>query len=90
MSDQKPLRALVIDPDAGALTDAVRHLVRKGFHVAGRMTPVDSLEYVRRARPNLVLLGRTFWDQGWGPEILAASPETVVMPVRDTVSPNAA
>jgi hypothetical protein len=81
MSDNKTLRALVIDPDARALTDAVRLLTRRGFHVAGRITPVDSLEYVRRARPDVVLLGLPFWEEGWGTEILGVSPETVVLPI---------
>ena len=76
------LRALVIDPDPRLIADAVRVLALNGFHVAGRITPEDSLEYIRRARPHVALLGRTFWDQGWGAEILAASPETVILPVR--------
>lgn len=81
MSDNT-LRALVIDPDPRVLADAVRVLTLKGFHVAGRTTPDDSLDYVRRARPHVALLGRTFWEEGWGGEILAASPETVILPVR--------
>jgi hypothetical protein len=76
------LRALVIDPDPRVLADAVRVLTLKGFHVAGRLTPDDSLDYIRRARPHVALLGRTFWEEGWGVEILAASPETVILPVR--------
>ena len=77
----KTLRALVIDPDPRVLADAVRALVRQGIHVAGRTTPEDSLEYVRRARPNVVLLGRPFWEQGWRAEILGASPATLVLPI---------
>jgi hypothetical protein len=83
MSD-KTLRALVIDPDPRVLADAVRALAHRGFHVAGRITPDDSLDYVRRARPHVVLLGRTFWEQGWATEILVASPETVILPARKT------
>lgn len=81
MSDTN-LRALVIDPDPRVLADAGRLLALNGFHVAGRLTPDDSLEYIQRARPQVALLGRTFWEQGWGVEILAASPETVILPVR--------
>jgi len=77
----KTLRALVIDPDPRVLADAVRVLAHKGFHVAGRITPDDAVEYVRRARPDVVLLGLPFWEQGWGPEFLAAAPETVVIPI---------
>jgi hypothetical protein len=80
MSD-KALRALVIDPDPRVLANAVRVLAHKGIHVAGRITPEDSLDYVRRAAPDVVLLGLTFWEAGWGPEFLAASPETVVIPI---------
>jgi hypothetical protein len=76
------MRALVMDPEPRVLADAVRVLARKGFHVAGRVTTDDSLEYIRRARPDLVLLGRPFWEQGWGHEILAVSPETVVLPIK--------
>jgi len=81
MSDTN-LRALVIDPDPRVLADAVRLLTLQGFHVAGRITADDSLEYVSRARPHVALLGRTVWEQGWGVEILAASPETVILPAR--------
>ena len=81
MSDTT-LRALVIDPDPRVLADAVRVLALNGFRVAGRITPEDSLDYIRRARPHVALLGRTFWEEGWGAEILAASPETVILPVR--------
>ena len=80
MSD-KALRALVIDPDPRVLANAVRVLAHKGIHVAGRITPDDSLDYVKRARPDVVLLGLGYWEQGWGSEILAVSPETVVIPV---------
>ena len=77
------LRALVIDPDPHVLANAVRMLAQKGIHVAARITPDDSLDYVKRARPNVVLLGRGFWNEGWRTEILAASPQTVVLPVHE-------
>ena len=75
------LRALVIDPDPNVLANIVQVLAHKGFHVATRLTPDDSLNYVRRSRPEVVLLGLPFWEEGWSSEILAASPKTVVMPI---------
>lgn len=75
------LRALVIDPDPTVLANIVHVLAHKGFHVATRLTPDDSLNYVRRSRPEVVLLALPFWEEGWSSEILAASPETVVIPV---------
>jgi hypothetical protein len=77
----KTLRALVIDPDPRALADAAGVLAGRGFRVAGRTAPDDALEYVRRARPNVVLLGETFWKDGWGAEIRNAAPGTVVVPL---------
>ena len=76
----KTLQALVIDPNIKILADLVRPLTRKGFRVSARTSPDDVLDYVRRSRPELVLLGRTFWQAGWAPRILAASPGTVVTP----------
>ena len=74
----KPLQALVMDANLKVLADLVRPLTLKGFRVAARTSPEGVLDYVRRSRPQLVLLGRTFWQEGWAPEILAASPGTVV------------
>jgi len=76
----KTLQALVVDPNLGILADLVRPLTLKGFRVAARTTTDDVLDYVRRSRPELVLLGRPFWQAGWAPQILAASPGTVVAP----------
>ncbi|HZE98885.1 MAG TPA: hypothetical protein VE981_17890 [Planctomycetota bacterium] len=75
------LRALVIDSDPRVLANIVHVLAHTGFHVATRLGPDDSLNYVRRSRPDVVLLGLPFWEQGWGSDILAASPDTVVIPV---------
>lgn len=76
----RPLRALVLDPDPRAFADVVATLAPKGFHVAARLAPDDSLDYVRRTRPNVVLLGRPYWEDGWMARIQAASPGTVVVP----------
>jgi hypothetical protein len=81
VSHPNALRALVIDPDLRALTTAVRTLAHQGFHVAGRITPDDSLDYIRRARPNVVLLGAPFWGEDWASRIRTASPRTVVVPL---------
>ena len=78
------LRALVIDADPGVLADVVRVLAPKGFHVATRLSPDDALDYVRRSKPNVVLLGVPYWDQGWGAKVVAASPGTVVVPAPRT------
>ena len=84
----KTLQALVIDPNLKVLIDLVRPLTLKGFRVAARTSPEDVLDYVRRSRPELVLLGRKFWQAGWAPEILAASPGTVVAPVAEVPEPD--
>jgi hypothetical protein len=84
----KNLQALVIDPNLKVLADLVRPLTLKGFRVAARTSPEGVLDYVRRSRPQLVLLGRQFWQAGWGPEILAASPGTVVAPVAELPEPD--
>ena len=74
------LQALVIDPNLGILADLVRPLTQKGFRVAARTTPDDVIDYVRRSRPGLVLLGRKYWQAGLAPQILEASPGTLVAP----------
>lgn len=77
----KTLRALVIDPDPRVLADVAGVLAGRGFRVAGRIAPDDALEYVRRARPNVVLLGEAFWKDGWAPQLRGAAPGTVVVPL---------
>lgn len=76
-----PLRALVIDSDPRVLADVARTLTHRGFRIAVHRSAVDALDYVRRARPDLVLLGVSLWQEGWATEILAIAPETVVVPV---------
>lgn len=78
-----PMSALVIDPDPTVLTRVVRTLGHPGLRIAARLSPEDALEYVERSRPDIVLLGIRYWEDGWGPEILAVSPDTVVFPVVD-------
>lgn len=77
----RTLRALVIDPDPRVLGEIVRALAPRGFRVAGRRTPDDTLDYVRRAQPDVVLLGRPFMTESWKTQIRGASPRTVVVPV---------
>jgi len=78
----KDMHALVIDPDPATLT-RIAGLLDHGFRISTRLSPADAMEYVARARPHVVLLGIDYWQDGWGSEILAASPETVVVPVLD-------
>ncbi|MBV8880518.1 MAG: hypothetical protein JO332_11170 [Planctomycetaceae bacterium] len=75
------LRALVIESDPAALARIAGLLDHKGFRIAARPSPDDSLDYVARTRPDVVLLGIDYWNQGWDSRILAASPATVVFPV---------
>ena len=77
------LSALVIHAEPSVLTRIARTLGHAGLKIATRVSPEDSLDYIARSRPDVVLLGIEFWQDGWGAEILAASPETVVMPVLD-------
>lgn len=80
MSIKSP-RALLIDTNLKALSELVRPLAQKGFRIAARPSPEGAIDYIRRSRPDLVLLGARFWQEGLGREILAASPGTVVVPV---------
>lgn len=77
----KILSALAIDENRDVLANIAHILAHQGFRIAARTSPADSLDYVRRARPEIVLLGMSFWKEGWGIEILEASPESVVIPV---------
>jgi len=78
----KDMHALVIDPDPATLT-RIAGLLDHGFRISTRLSPRDAMDYVARARPDVVLLGIDYWQDGWASEILAASPETVVVPVLD-------
>ncbi len=78
-----PMSALVIDPDPAALARIARTLGHHGLRIAVRRSPEDALEYVGRSRPDVVLLNIGYWEDGWGSEILAISPDTVVFPVVD-------
>lgn len=83
------MHAVVIDADPTTLS-RVAGLLDHGFRISTRLSPRDSLEYVARTKPDVVLLGLDYWREGWGPEILAASPETVVLPVLDIPEKSAA
>lgn len=74
------IRVVLIDTDRAALTQAAHRLAHAGVHVVVRPQPRGALDFIGRARPEVVLLGERFWRQGWARRIRAASPETVVFP----------
>jgi hypothetical protein len=78
-----PLSALVIDPDPSVLSRVAGTLGHHGLRIAARLSPEESLDYIARSRPDVILLGLAFWQDGWSSEILAASPGSVVIPVVD-------
>ena len=82
MSTVQPL-AIVIDPDLGLLSRATRVLSGARYQILTRLSPAGLPHVVRTLRPELILLGLSFWDQGWGPLLGSASPETVVLPFGD-------
>ncbi len=76
-----PPLALVIDQDFGFLGRAVELLTRTGFQVRARLSPNGIRDYTRSLRPDVILLGTVFWEQGWAPVLRSLSPESVVFPV---------
>ena len=72
------IRVVLIDSDRDVLT----RLAGQGVNVVVRPQPRGALDFIGRARPEVVLLGERFWAQGWARRIRAASPETVVFPAR--------
>lgn len=76
-----PIRALIIDPDPRVLANVAHVLAHRGFRITARRSAEEAIDYVRRSRPDVVLLGVALWEEGWGTQILAAAPETVVVPV---------
>lgn len=67
MSD---IRVVVIGRDVPPLRPGTRVVVRPSIH--------EALGYVRRARPEVVLLSRELW--GWARAVAVHSPESVVFP----------
>ena len=75
--------AIVIDSDLGVLSRAERALKTARYQALSRLSPSGLLDVLRAVRPELILLGLPFWDEGWGPVLRSASPETVVFPLGD-------
>lgn len=76
----RPL-AIVVDSDFGLLSTAVRMAAEARYQVIGRLSPRGLMDLVATLRPELVLLGVPFWDQGWGSLFRTESPETLVFPL---------
>lgn len=76
-----PPLALVIDHDFGFLGRAVELLGRSGFQVHARLSPSGLREFTSALRPDVILLGLPFWEQGWAPVLRRQSPESIVFPV---------
>lgn len=74
------IRVVLIESDPDVLSRAAHRLAESGVHVVVRPQPRGALDFIGRTRPEVVLLGRRFWAQGWSRRIRAASPETVVFP----------
>ena len=78
-----PIRVVVLESDRDILNRVVRRLESADLHLVARASPDDALDYVRRARPEVVLLGADFWGADWARRFSHASPETVVFPILD-------
>lgn len=66
------IRVVVIGSDVPAL--------RAGTRVVVRPSILEALGYVRRARPEIVLLSPELWRRGWARAVAVHSPESVVFP----------
>jgi hypothetical protein len=64
------IRVVVVGSEIPAL--------RPGHRVVVRPSIQEALGYIRRARPELVLLPRALW--GWARAVVVHSPETLVFP----------
>jgi hypothetical protein len=80
MTTEPPL-VIVVDPDVGLLSQTLRLLGRSRYQGLGRRSPQGLMIVLKALRPELLLLARSFWDQGWGPLLRQASPETIVFPI---------
>lgn len=74
------VRVVVVDADPRARARLVSRLEAPGVRVVARSSPEDALEFVARARPELVLLGAEAWSLGWSPRFTGVSPDTIVFP----------
>jgi hypothetical protein len=80
MNSAPPL-AIVVDSDVGVLSQTIRLLGNARYQALGRLSPRGLMSVLKTLQPELLLLGRSFWQQGWGPLLRQASPETVVFPI---------
>jgi DNA-binding response OmpR family regulator len=76
-----PLRAVAIDTDTRALGTLAHNLTHRGYRLVARPAPAESLEYVRKVRPEIVLLGAAWWRDGWPEALRRASPRSVLLPI---------
>lgn len=65
-----PVRIVVVGSTIPRLRPGARVIVRSSIH--------EALGYIRRERPELVLLGPELW--GWARAVGRHSPETLVFP----------
>ena len=54
--------------------------LRPGPRVVARPSIQEALGYIRRVRPELVLLSPELWARGWARAVAVHSPETLVFP----------
>lgn len=80
MSDVLPL-ALVIDYDFGFLGRAADSVSRAGYQVSARLSPRGLQEFTSILRPDVILLGLPFWEQGWGHVLRSYSPDSILYPI---------
>jgi hypothetical protein len=66
------VRVVVIGSDIPALRPDARVVVRPSV--------LEALGYIRRAKPEIVLLSRELWRRGWARAVAVHSPESVVFP----------
>lgn len=79
MSPALPI-AIVVDTDVGQLSSATLTLAKAGYQVIARLSPRGLMELIDTLRPDLLLLGVCFWEQGWAPLFRSASPDSVLFP----------
>lgn len=80
MSSVLPL-ALVIDYDFGFLGRAALAVARSGYQVSARLSPRGLRDFTGILRPELILLGLPFWEQGWAHVLRTYSPDSIVYPI---------
>ena len=72
--------ALIADHDVGLLKEATRLLREAEYQVLARLSPRGLLEIAEILRPELLLLGISFWHAGWASLFRSASPDTLIFP----------